>query len=110
MSLKTSMKPKKTRRSSMAATPKKKPEKSVEKSAEKSGKLEINTATEFDLNQTKVAPFVDALLKLHSEKRPETNKENDKKSQLFGAEETPIKLQISGIKIPREDRKHFIKV
>ena len=49
-------------------------------------------------------------LKLHSEKRPETNKENDKKSQLFGAEETPIKLQISGIKIPREDRKHFIKV
>ena len=108
------MKPKKTRRSSMAATPKKKPEKSpkksVEKSDENSGKLEINTATEFDLNQTKVAPFVDALLKLHSEKRPETNKENDKKSQLFGAEETPIKLQISGIKIPREDRKHFIKV
>ena len=70
--------------------------------------ITLDCSPEYNLNQANVAPFVDALLKIHKTKLEDTEKD-EKKSQLFGAEETPIKLQISGIKIPREDRKHLIK-
>lgn len=58
-----------------------------------------------------VAVFVDALLKVHEGKKNQVDPvTNEKKSQLFGEEETPIKLQISGIKLPKEGRKHLIKM
>ena len=29
---------------------------------------------------------------------------------MFGAEETPVNLQISAIKVPKESRKHLVKI
>ena len=29
---------------------------------------------------------------------------------MFGAEETPVNLQISGIKVAKESRKHLLKI
>ena len=97
-------------KTSMKGSAKKAKKAKQELKSEEKPKLPItlDCSPEYNLNQANVAPFVDALLKIHKTKLEDTEKD-EKKSQLFGAEETPIKLQIAGIKIPREDRKHLIK-
>lgn len=81
----------------------------VEASKKPNLQLAVESSSVYNLNQAKVAPFVEALLKVHNTK-PKNANPDKKKSKLFGEEETPVKLQISGIKIPREDRKHVIRV
>lgn len=74
--------------------------------------LKLNFETDYNLDKTKILDFVSALLKIHEEKQSNDvdDKTGEKKSQLFGAEETPVNLQISGIKIAKESRKHLLKI
>ena len=97
--------PKNTPKQKENKTPKKTP-KEVKTPIKETNELKLNFDTEYNLNQAKVSGFVDALFKVHEAK----NKNSEQKSQLFDAEETPISLQISGIKIPKEERKHLIKM
>ena len=113
------VKPKKAK-PEKSATPHKKEEKGqtkkakVEKSStpakkeEKSLKVEFNS--EFDLNQRKVSKVLDALLKVHNSEKVKKDVTGEKKSQLFGAEETPVNMQITGIKIAKESRKQVLKI
>jgi len=74
--------------------------------------LKLNFETDYNLDKTKILDFVTALLKIHEEKQSNDvdDKTGEKRSQLFGAEETPVNLQISGIKIAKESRKHLLKI
>jgi len=72
--------------------------------------LKLDFETDYNLNQAKVSDFVEALLKIHNGKQSKIDKTGEKKTQLFGAEETPVNLQISAIKVPKESRKHLVKI
>jgi len=72
--------------------------------------LKLDFETDYNLNQAKIADFVEALLKIHNGKQSKIDKTGEKKTQLFGAEETPVNLQISAIKVPKESRKHLVKI
>lgn len=73
--------------------------------------LKLKFETDYNLDKAKVLDFVSALLKIHEEKQSNEvdDKTGEKRSQLFGAEETPVNLQISGIKVAKESRKHLLK-
>jgi len=72
--------------------------------------LKLDFETDYNLNQAKITDFVEALLKIHNGKQSKIDKTGEKKTQLFGAEETPVNLQISAIKVPKESRKHLVKI
>jgi ribosome biogenesis protein UTP30 len=50
------------------------------------------------------------LVKVHKGKKVTKNSQDEKKSNLFGQEETPVNLQICGIKLPKASRRHLLKV
>ena len=86
-------------KSKTVATPKKE---------EKALKVEFNS--DYDLNQSKVSKVLKALLKIHNSEDIKTDVTGEKKSQLFGAEETPVNMQITGIKVAKESRKQVLKL
>ena len=86
-------------KSKTVATPKKE---------EKELKVEFNS--DYDLNQSKVSKVLKALLKIHNSEDIKTDVTGEKKSQLFGAEETPVNMQITGIKVAKESRKQVLKL
>ena len=63
--------------------------------------LNLEYNSDYDLNQDKVLDFVKALLKVHG---------GGKLSSDLLQEETPVNLQISGVKIAKENRKHLLKM
>ena len=78
------------------------------KKEEKALKVEFNS--DYDLNQSKVSKVLKALLKIHNSEDIKTDVTGEKKSQLFGAEETPVNMQITGIKVAKESRKQVLKL
>ena len=88
-----------SKKSKTVATPKKE---------EKALKVEFNS--DYDLNQSKVSKVLKALLKIHNSEDIKTDVTGEKKSQLFGAEETPVNMQITGIKVAKESRKQVLKL
>merc|ERR1711874_121214 len=88
------------------------PQKPPVKKPQEMKELKLNFETDYSLDKAKVLDFVCALLKIHEEKQSNEvgDKTGEKRSQLFGAEETPVNLQISGIKVPKESRKHLLKI
>ena len=91
---------KKAKKAKIEKTPAKKEEKP----------LEIEFSSEFNLNQRKVSKVLDALLKVHNSEKVKQDVTGEKKSQLFGAEETPVNMQITGIKVAKESRKQLLKI
>ena len=97
------------------ATPKKvekkaKKAKMTPKQTPKKEALKMEFDCEYDLNQAKVSKVLKALLKIHNSEKVKTDVTGEKKSQLFGAEETPVNMQITGIKIAKESRKQVLKL
>ena len=94
--------PKKVETPKSAKTPK--GSKTPNKAEEPQTELQLEYDNEYNLNYAKVEKFVQALLKIHEGKKinAENNEKTVKKSKLFGAEDTPINLQISAIKIPKD--------
>ena len=105
MVLKTSMK-KRPKSVDKVNTSLKKAQHKQQKGVEKTKlpqKTELNLEynSDYDLNQDKVLDFVKALLKVHG---------GGKLSSDLLQEETPVNLQISGVKIAKENRKHLLKM
>jgi len=92
--------------------PQEKPKEITEQKPKEMKELKLNFETDYNLDKTKILDFVTALLKIHEEKQSDDmdDKTGEKRSQLFGAEETPVNLQISGIKVAKENRKHLLKI
>ena len=92
--------------------PQEKPKEITEQKPKEMKELKLNFETDYNLDKTKILDFVTALLKIHEEKQSDDvdDKTGEKRSQLFGAEETPVNLQISGIKVAKESRKHLLKM
>ena len=116
MTLKTEMKNSGKKVKKSKPIPQKPPQEKSKEITEQKQKemkeLELNFETDYNLDRTKLLDFVTALLKIHEEKQSDDvdDKTGEKRSQLFGAEETPVNLQISGIKVAKENRKHLLKI